>query len=85
MNLAPIGYYGILQDNTTPPVVNLTAPASGAVLNTSAVNLAFNATDNFFATMNCSIFLDSVLNQTNATTANNTATAGIWNPKSTKA
>ncbi len=72
-NLVP-GSYGILQGTVSVPVVNLTAPPSGALSNASSMRFSFNATDAVNGTMNCSIFIDSVQNQTNASVQNATNT-----------
>ncbi len=72
-NLNPAGTYGILQHQTTL-AVDLMSPAGGYASNTASVNFTFNATG-ATSTMNCSLYLDGSLNQTNETTANDTATA----------
>ena len=60
--------------DTTPPSVVLNSPADLSISNSSAATFSFTAVDNLSATMNCSLYLDNVLNQGNASTLNNTAT-----------
>jgi hypothetical protein len=60
--------------DTTPPAVNLVSPANNSIFNTSSVDFTFNATDNISTTLNCSLYLDGVLNQTNSSTQNGTDT-----------
>ena len=60
--------------NIHAPVIALTAPTNLSIFNVSSVNFNFTAVDNLSSTMNCSIYLDGVLNQTNSATANNTPT-----------
>ncbi len=74
-NLNPASIYGILQDNdTTPPAVNLIAPLSGTISNVSSVTFSFNTTDDASTTMNCSMYIDGILNQTNTSVQNGTTT-----------
>ena len=75
LSLARAGIYGILQFNdSTPPVVALNSPANNTLTNVSSINFNFIATDETSPTMNCSLYLDGVLNRTNSSTANNTLT-----------
>ena len=60
--------------DTTVPVVTLNSPANLFVSNSSSVNFNFTAVDNLSSSMNCSLFLDGVPSQNNASTANNSAT-----------
>ncbi len=74
-NMNPASIYGVLQDNdTTPPVVNLISPVSGAITNLTAMNFTFNTTDDSSPTMNCSMYLDGAVNQTNSSVQNATTT-----------
>ncbi len=74
-NMNPASIYGILQDNdTTPPVVNLISPVPGYITNASAINFSFNTTDDVSTFMNCSMYIDGVLNQTNGSVSNGTTT-----------
>lgn len=56
------------------PLVSLNLPLSG--LNTTQQNITFNFTviDNLALTLNCSIYLDNVLNQTNSSVNNGSLT-----------
>jgi parallel beta-helix repeat protein len=60
--------------DTTPPNIALNSPANASLSNTGNVTFNFTATDNLALTMNCSIYLDGVSNQTNSSVNNNTAT-----------
>ncbi|MFN7991240.1 MAG: NosD domain-containing protein, partial [Candidatus Micrarchaeia archaeon] len=60
--------------DTTPPVVTLNSPANNSLVNISPVNFNFTTVDNQSAVMNCSLFIDGVLNATNSSTLNNTPT-----------
>ncbi|MFH0884786.1 MAG: NosD domain-containing protein [Candidatus Micrarchaeota archaeon] len=74
-NHNPGSTYGILQLNdTTQPTVTSSSPADGFLSNNTSLNFSFNATDDAAVTMNCSFYLDSLLNQTNSSTLNNTPT-----------
>ena len=55
----------------TPPVVYLISPVFNASLNYSNVTFIFNITDPDYATLNCSFYLDGVLNQTNTSISRN--------------
>src|SRR5208283_4432580 len=59
---------------TTAPVVQLVSPGEGSTLTSSNVLLNFTAMSNISSTMNCSLYLDGLLNATNSSTANDTAT-----------
>ena len=72
-NIASNTMYGIMELNGTLSVT-LNAPSNNSLSNSSSKAFNFTAVDNVYTSMNCSIFLDSVLNQTNATTTNGTAT-----------
>lgn len=57
------------------PRITLNAPANNTQINnTQTVNFNFTAIDDLNITLSCSIYLDAILNQTNASTQNNTAT-----------
>ena len=60
---------------TTAPTVTLSAPASSAIFNVSSITFNFTATSDVFTTMSCSLYLDGVLNKTNAATSNGTLTS----------
>jgi hypothetical protein len=63
-----------------PPQIALNQPANGTQYS-DVVNADFNftATDDQNTTFSCSIYLDAALNQTNASTANNTLTDFLIN------
>jgi len=60
--------------DTTSPVLSLNLPTNNT--NVSNQNLAFNftANDTYSALLNCSIYIDTVLNLTNSSTSNTTLT-----------
>jgi hypothetical protein len=60
--------------DTNPPTVQLDTPDDGGTVTTSTVDLQYFTVDALSATMNCSLFLDGVLNGTNPLTINNTIT-----------
>jgi len=55
------------------PVVNLVYPENNSYLNLNNINFSFNVVDNS-EILNCSLYLNNVLNQTNETVLNNTLT-----------
>src|SRR5208283_4020583 len=59
---------------TTAPTINFVSPAPNAYLNSTNQTFTFNYTSSS-PTANCSLFINGVLNITNATVANNTATS----------
>ncbi|UCD20507.1 MAG: right-handed parallel beta-helix repeat-containing protein [archaeon] len=66
---------GIFGDANEPPTTTLITPTEGQNFDTSqAINFSFNVTDDLNATLNCSLFLDAVLNSTNSSTSNATKT-----------
>ena len=60
--------------DTIPPAILLNAPGNNTAFNLSAMDFNFTATDNLASAMNCSIFLDGILNQTNNNTLNGSLT-----------
>lgn len=64
----------IINVDTTFPSINLTAPANNNVTIDDYIIFNFTATDNMATILNCSIYLNNTLNQTNASTKNGTAT-----------
>jgi len=60
-----------------PPVVTLNSPSTWARLSGPTLTFNFTAVDNRSATLNCSLYLDNVLNQSNESTLNNTLTTFI--------
>ncbi len=73
----------LLKIDSTPPEVALTTPANGYASNETLTQFSFTATDVFSTVMNCSLFLNGTLNETNSSTFNNTATqfAVAWLPE----
>src|SRR5208337_5019557 len=59
---------------TTAPTINFVSPGPNAYLNSTNQTLTFNYTSSS-PTANCSLYINGVLNITNATVANNTATS----------
>jgi len=53
-----------------PPVVNLTYPGDNAFVNSSNINLTYNVSENNVVA-NCSLYINGLFNQTNATPVNN--------------
>jgi len=75
---SPLSSFGILQGGgivNNLPDVQLNLPANGSALSSSTVIFNFTATDLEQTTLDCSIYLDSLLNQTNASTQNGTLTS----------
>ncbi|MBI5697176.1 MAG: hypothetical protein HZC29_01465, partial [Thaumarchaeota archaeon] len=60
--------------DTTSPVVNLLAPTNALSNDNTTWYFTFNTTDDLSPTMNCSLYVNSVLNQTNSSVANDTNT-----------
>ncbi len=60
--------------DTQSPLISLNSPLDFFNSSSSSLNFSFTATDNFATSLNCSIYLDSVLNTTNTTVINGTAT-----------
>jgi hypothetical protein len=56
------------------PKITLFSPLSGTYTADTSLNLTFKTTDNLAARLNCSLYIDSKLNQTNSSTKNNTQT-----------
>ncbi|MEM2173911.1 MAG: hypothetical protein QW199_00300 [Candidatus Pacearchaeota archaeon] len=62
------------------PQITLNLPANNTQFNnTQNINFNFTAIDDLNTILNCSIYLDNVLNQTNSSTANNTLTNFLIN------
>ena len=58
-----------------PPLITLNLPDNSTQINnTQTVNFNFTATSHYSTTLSCSIYLGGLLNQTNASTQNNTLT-----------
>ncbi len=60
--------------DATPPVVNLMSPGNNTTSTTQTQNFIFNATDNQYTTINCTLYINDAPSGTNASVANNTAT-----------
>jgi len=56
------------------PRVTPLSPSSGTYTADTSLNLTFKPTDDLAALLNCSLYVDSKLNQTNSSTKNNTQT-----------
>ena len=65
----------LIQVQNSPPDVQLNLPANNTQFNnTQDINFNFTVTDEKSSVLNCSIWLDGGLNQTNSSTLNNTLT-----------
>ncbi len=60
--------------DVTPPSITLNNPENNTNTSSQTLNLNFTATDDYPQNMECSIYLDDVLNQTNSSVLNNTLT-----------
>ena len=60
--------------DTQPPSVTLNSPNNLSIFNVSSVSFNFTAVDNLSTTLNCSLYMDNMLNLTNSPTSNGTAT-----------
>lgn len=65
--------YTILVDNTVP-VVTLNYPVQGYNTTSASIDFNFSVSDNFDTSLNCSLYIDGVLEYTNSSTLNNTFT-----------
>ena len=65
--------------DTIPLNINLNLPGNNSVLYTNNIIFNFTAIENVNLTFPCTVYLDGVLNQTNATTKNNTLTYFLIN------
>ncbi|MCK4491203.1 MAG: hypothetical protein KAU03_01165, partial [Candidatus Altiarchaeales archaeon] len=76
-SLGNLGEYdvhtGITVDREEPQI-NLSSPENDSYFTTGNIDFNFTATDNLASTMNCCLYIDSVLNQTNSSTLNNSPT-----------
>lgn len=63
----------IINVDITAPNITLTAPADNNVTIDDYMVFNFTATDNMATLLNCSIYLNNTLNQTNSSTSNGTA------------
>jgi hypothetical protein len=62
---------------TLPPSIILNAPSNNTVTNNITVTFTWTAIDEFMPTTSCGLYINSVLNYTNAATLNNTATSKV--------
>ncbi|MBI5047164.1 LamG domain-containing protein, partial [Candidatus Micrarchaeota archaeon] len=60
--------------DTTSPVVSLVSPVNLTSTTNTSLNFTFNVTDDLSPTLNCSLYINDTLNQTNETVANDTNT-----------
>ena len=76
-SLGNLGSYdmhtGITVDREEPQI-NLNSPKNDSHFKIENVTFNFTATDNLAVNLNCSLYIDSSLNQTNSSTINNTPT-----------
>lgn len=72
-NVTGGGNYSILASSGLP-AITLNLPEDSFNTSAQTINFNFTATDDSAGDLNCGIYLDSILNQTNSTTQNNTLT-----------
>ena len=60
--------------DSTPPSISLNAPANNSNISYSNIYFNFTGADNLATTLNCSLYIDSVLRAQNASTLNGTLT-----------
>jgi len=72
-----------LGGDVNPPSVLLNSPGNGYASNETISTFSFTAIDDVSLVMNCSLFLNGSLNQTNSSTLNNTVTqfSVAWLPE----
>jgi parallel beta-helix repeat protein len=58
----------------TPPTITLISPSNGYTSYSTTVTHVFRAVDDYSATLNCSLWINGSINQTNESVANNTNT-----------
>ena len=57
------------------PNLTLVSPPNNSKVGNSSINFTFRVVDAHYDTLNCSLYIDGVMNQTNASVQNNTLTA----------
>ena len=72
-NVTQGGGYSI-NSSSSSPLIELDFPENDYLTNQQNINFNFTARDDSVGDLNCSIYIDSILNQTNSTTQNNTLT-----------
>lgn len=72
-NVTSGGNYSI-NSSTVSPVVTLNDPVNSFNASTETLSFNFTVSDDVSTSLNCSIYLNSILNQTNSTTLNGTLT-----------
>ena len=60
--------------DTTAPAISLNSPANAYNSSSASVNFTFTSTDNLASAVSCELIIDGVVNQTNSSVLNNTAT-----------
>ncbi|MEK6981689.1 MAG: right-handed parallel beta-helix repeat-containing protein, partial [Candidatus Micrarchaeota archaeon] len=74
-NINSFSLFALLQLNdSAPPVVTLNSPVAHTAFSTSTINFNFTVTDDVDTSINCSIYVDAVMNESNSSTFNNSAT-----------
>ncbi|NOR85256.1 hypothetical protein GQ473_04000, partial [archaeon] len=77
--LGNMGDYGASHTNITvdltEPYVLLNTPSNNTYFDMQDITFTFTPQDNVAETLNCSLYIDDVLNDTNATSVNNTMTS----------
>ncbi|MBI5046217.1 PQQ-binding-like beta-propeller repeat protein, partial [Candidatus Micrarchaeota archaeon] len=64
----------VYQFLVTAPVVSLSSPADTTSTRNTTLNFIFNTTDDVSSTLNCSLYINDTLNQTNESTINGEST-----------
>ena len=57
-------------NDTVAPAVTLNSPVAHTAFSSNTINFNFTGTDNVDTTLNCTIFIDGVMNNSNASTMN---------------
>jgi len=73
-NFGNYDIHGNITHDTTKPIIELNLPFNQSLINTTTKIFSFTAYENVEQIINCSLILDSVINQTNSSTLNATLT-----------
>jgi hypothetical protein len=71
-----VTYYVITQD-TTKPNIYLTSPGNNTAIAAHSQSFVFNATDNYYTTLNCTLYINNVPSGTNSSVTVSTPTTII--------
>jgi parallel beta-helix repeat protein len=61
--------------DSTPPSIQLISPANNTYTNATSMIFTFNATDDQSTTLNCSLYINNILNKTNSSVINGSITS----------